>query len=357
MKLYIKFLTSEFLKSFFYVFLIMLSLILVLNILNEIEFFRDKEVKNLLPIYMSVLNAPDLIFEMFPFIFLLSTQIFFINLFNNNQIHIFKYSGLKNLKILSVISVLTFLIGLIIIIFFYNFSSTLKGYYLELKSRYSTDNKYLAVVTKNGLWMKDIVDEQILIINASEIEDDFIVDVFISIFDKNYQLIKNLKSKKVNINSKNWILKDATIYENYESKIYDEIILKSNFDSRMVRSLYSNLSSLSIFKLIELKKNYKKLNYSTTEIDIQIYKIFTYPLYMVLITILSASIMFNTKRFKSSTFKITLGLFLSVIIYYLNNFFNVMGNTEKIPILFSIWTPLILIAFSNLIMANKINEK
>jgi lipopolysaccharide export system permease protein len=205
--------------------------------------------------------------------------------------------------------------------------------------------------------MKDIVDEQILIINASEIEDDFIVDVFISIFDKNYQLIKNLKSKKVNISSKNWILKDATIYEDYESKIYDEIILKSNFDSRMVRSLYSNLSSLSIFKLIELKKNYRKLNYSTTEIDIQIYKIFTYPLYMVLITILSASIMFNTKRFKSSTFKITLGLFLSVIIYYLNNFFNVMGNTEKIPILFSIWTPLILIAFSNLIMANKINEK
>ena len=78
---------------------------------------------------------------------------------------------------------------------------------------------------------------------------------------------------------------------------------------------------------------------------------------MVLITILSASIMFNTKKFKSSTFKITLGLFLSVVIYYLNNFFNVMGNTEKIPILFSIWTPLILIAFSNLIMANKINEK
>ena len=117
MKLYIKFLISNFLKSFFYVFLIILSLILVLNILNEVEFFRNKEVRSLLPIYMSILNAPDLIFEMFPFIFLLSTQIFFINLFNNNQIHIFKYSGLKNLKILSVISVLTFFIGIMIVIF------------------------------------------------------------------------------------------------------------------------------------------------------------------------------------------------------------------------------------------------
>ena len=357
MKLYIKFLISDFLKSFFYVFLIILSLILVLNILNEVEFFRNKEVRSLLPIYMSILNAPDLIFEMFPFIFLLSTQIFFINLFNNNQIHIFKYSGLKNLKILSVISVLTFFIGIMIVIFFYNFSSTLKGYYLELKSRHSADDRYLAVVTKNGLWMKDIVDEQILIINASEIKDEFIVNVFISVFDEDYKLIKNLKSKKVNIDSKNWVLNDVIIFEDYESKIFDQIILKSNFDSKIVRSLYSNLSSLSIFKLIELKKNYKKLNYSTTEIDIQLYKIFTYPLYMVLITILSASIMFNTKKFKSSTFKITLGLFLSVVIYYLNNFFNVMGNTEKLTVLISIWTPLILIAFSNLIMTFKINEK
>ena len=357
MKLYIKFLTSEFLKSFFYVFLIILSLILVLNVLNEIEFFRDKEVKSLLPIYMSILNAPDLIFEMFPFIFLLSTQVFFINLFNNNQIHIFKYSGLKNLKILSIISVLTFFIGIMIIIFFYNFSSTLKGYYLELKSRYSADDRYLAVVTKNGLWIKDIVDEQILIINASEIKDDFIVNVFISVFDEDYKLIKNLKSKKVNIVNKNWVLNDVIIFEDYESKIFDQIILKSNFDSKIVRSLYSNLSSLSIFRLIELRKNYKKLNYSTTEIDIQLYKIFTYPLYMVLITILSASIMFNTKKFKSSTFKITLGLFLSVVIYYLNNFFNVMGSTEKLTVLISIWTPLILIAFSNLIMTFKINEK
>ena len=40
--------------------------------------------------------------------------------------------------------------------------------------------------------------------------------------------------------------------------------------------------------------------------------------------------MFNTKKFKSNTFKISIGLFFSVIIYYLNNFFNVMGSTEKI---------------------------
>ena len=39
-----------------------------------------------------------MIFEIFPFILLISTQLFFIKLLNNNEIEIFKHTGLKTLK-------------------------------------------------------------------------------------------------------------------------------------------------------------------------------------------------------------------------------------------------------------------
>ena len=74
-------------------------------------------------------------------------------------------------------------------------------------------------------------------------------------------------------------------------------------------------------------------------------------------TILSAIIMFNTKNFSSTTLKISIGLFLSVIIYYINNFFNVMGITEKIPLIIAVWLPLLIFCLINLIMLLKINEK
>ena len=57
-------------------------------------------------------------------------------------------------------------LGLIIITLFYNFSSNLKNLYLELKNNYISDDKYLAVITKNGLWIKDSVKENIYIINV-----------------------------------------------------------------------------------------------------------------------------------------------------------------------------------------------
>ena len=54
-----------------------------------------------------------MIFEMFPFIFLISSQFFFIKLFNNNEIEIFKYSGLKNTKLLLILSIISIITGVL----------------------------------------------------------------------------------------------------------------------------------------------------------------------------------------------------------------------------------------------------
>ena len=103
MKTYIKFLIISYLKSFLNIFLIMITLVFILNILKEIEFFNNVNVSPFYPVFLSILSSPSVIFEMFPFIILISTQFFFIKLFENDEIQIFKYSGLKNTSILKVL--------------------------------------------------------------------------------------------------------------------------------------------------------------------------------------------------------------------------------------------------------------
>ena len=357
MKTYIKFLCNIFLKSFFYVFLVMLSLVFILNILSELEFFKDIDVGINFTLFLSLLNSPSMIFEMFPFIFLLTTQFFFIKLFNNNELEVFKYSGLKNSNILWIISLLSFFMSIAIIAVFYNFSANFKNFYLEKKSQYTSDGKYLAVITKNGLWIKDEIDKKIYIINSSEIKGNFLINNFITEFNEDYEVIRNLQSKKIDIKEKQWVIYNPKIYNSNSQEIKEVMEIKTNFDYKRIKTLYSNLSSLSVFQLIELKNNYKKLNYSVTEVNLQILKILAYPLYLVLITILSALIMFKIKRLDTTTLKIALGLFISVIIYYINNFFLVMGSTERIPLVLSIFIPLIILGLLNSFMVYRINEK
>jgi len=357
MKTYIKFLITSYLKSFLNIFLIMITLVFILNILKEIEFFNNVNVSPFYPVFLSILSSPSVIFEMFPFIILISTQFFFIKLFENDEIQIFKYSGLKNTSILKVLCFLVLSIGLIIITLYYNFSSGLQSYYLQLKNQYTKNNEYLAVINKNGLWIKDIVNDKIAIINSSKIDKNFLTNSFITMFDDNYNLLLSIKSDKIDIKNKNWLIHNPQIFENNNSKELEIYEFKSNFDLERIKNLFSNLSSLSLIELMNLKQNYETLNYSTTEVEIQIQKILSYPLYLMVMMILSAAIMFNTKKFKKTTFKIAIGLFFSVVIYYIINFFNVLGTSEKLQVLPSIWIPIISLLFFSMIILYKFNEK
>ena len=358
MKTYIKFLIINFIKSFINILVVFTGLIIIINLLSELDFFKDTQVEIFFPIYLSFLNTPSLLFEMFPFLILISTQLFFLKLFYQDEIQILKYSGLKNTKILIIISLTSFVIGLFSILLFYNISSNLKNYYLELKSQYTTDDKYLAVITKNGIWIKDSINDKKVLINSSKIEKNFLYNTLISEFNKEYDVIKNIYSEKIDIKEQEWqIFNPKIIKNNSIINSLDLIKYETNFDYKKIQSLFSNLMSINFLELIELRKNYKSINYSTVEIDIQIQKLISYPIYLILISIFATIIMFNSKKFKNNFFKIILGLLSAVVIYYVNNFFNVLGKTEKIHYIFAIWIPMLILFVLNIFLSKNINEK
>mgnify|MGYP001165531777 CR=1 FL=1 len=357
MKTYIKFLITLFNISFFKVFTIFFMIIFIINILDQVEFFKSENLNFFYIVFLSFLNTPSTIFQILPFIFLLSTQLFFIYLIDKNELEIFKYNGLDNLKIIKILSIYSFFLGIFFIIFFYNISSVLKNSFLLIKNSYTNDDKYLAVITENGLWIKDEIDNNINIINANKVKNEFLLDVSITQFNKSFEILRIIKSEKVDISSNNWIIIKSKVLKDNKENLIDQLTFTSNFDLKKINSLFSNLYSLSLIELIKLKENYKSLNYSVIDLNSHLYKIVTYPLYLFLITIFSAIIMLNIGYRKNTLFTITYGVFLSVIIYYINYFLNILGTNEKIPLFLSIFLPLIILSIINFTSIIKLNEK
>ena len=77
-RIYQKHIIKNFIGKFLTVSLIFLCLVIILNILEEISFFKDLKVNFLFPYMLTLLTAPITLFEIFPFIFLISTQLFFL---------------------------------------------------------------------------------------------------------------------------------------------------------------------------------------------------------------------------------------------------------------------------------------
>ena len=337
--------------------LVFFALTLITNLFEEINFLKDMDVPGYYPILLAFLNTPSILIEILPFIFLISTQFLFIKLSDRNELFIFKYTGLTNRKILNTVVIFSFFLGILLVLGFYNFSSKLKSQYLEIKNHFTSDNKYLAVITENGFWIKDEIDETISITNAEKINNELLVNVSIVQFDKNFNLLQSINSDEVNIRTKNWTITNATISKDNISKKVELLNIKSNFDLEKINNLFSNLSSLSLFKLNRLKNDYKSLGYSTLDIRAYEYKIYSLPVYLTIMTLLSGIIMFNSKYKKSKIINIVFGIFISVVIYYINYFSSLLGTNEKIPIVISVWLPLIILILISSIGLVRLNEK
>ena len=348
---------KNFVTCFLKVCFLFLTIIFIMNLFEEINFFKNSNNKFLIPIFLTLINAPSILFEIFPFIFLISGLYFFLELIEKNELVVYKSYGLTNFSLIKTVGTLSFLIGIFIIVIFYNASANLKFLYLDIKNDYSKDDKYLAVVTGNGLWIRDEINNNTNYINADKLVDNHLQNLTITEFNSEFKLIRVITAKKAEIETNIWKLTDVVISQDNNSERKVQFNFESNFDLNKIQSIFENLSSLNILELHNLKKDYILLGYNTDKLDAYKHKIYAFPFYITLMTCIAAVLMFNTRHKKSKIFHLITGIIISVIIYYINYFFSVIIETQNVPYLISIWGPqiiLFMILVSSLI---RINEK
>ncbi|MDC3000536.1 LptF/LptG family permease [Candidatus Pelagibacter sp.] len=357
LKKYQIYLCSIFLKRFFLISIVFFCLVIIINFFEEISFSEKYNAEIYYAIYLSFLNAPSLIFEIFPFIFLITVKFMYLYLEDRSELKILNSSGISNLKIIYMLVILSTLLGLFLLLFFYSFSSNLKSKYLDTKNRFSNTNEYLAIVKDDGLWIKEEIEDSIFIIHAKKFDEQQLRSLTISEVDNYYEYKNTLIAKRANILSKNWKLKDVSLVdENGIKKNFKSYVYNSSFNGEVISNLFSNLNALNIYELHNLSNNYVKIGYSNTDVKIHLNRIYSMPIFYILMTILGFIVINKIKNFKSRFFVIVFGIFISVIVYYLNYFSGVLGTNGTLPIYLSVWVPLLILFLICNIGILKVNE-
>ena len=356
-KKYQRYIISTYIYNFLIISAIFLSVSFILNFFEELKFFDNYDVGIYYPMLLTMLNTPSVLFELFPFIFLITTKFFYIYLKDKNEIEILKNNGINYLNILSIISVISILLGATILIVYYTFSANLKSHYFNFKNNFSDENEYLAVVNESGLWIKEEIKDTINIIHAKKFKDNFIENVTITQTNTKFKIPNTIIADRANISNKKWLLNNVRIINNEaQNEKFNNYNYESSFDGEIIANLFSNLNSLNLYQLYELSENYYKIGYSTTEVMVHLNKLYSMPVFFLLMTILGFLIMIKLKFVKTKFFTIVIGVFVSVIVYYLNYFSSLFGTNETLPISLSIWLPhLILLLICSLGMV-RINE-
>ena len=357
LKKYQSYLTSIFLKQFAIICVVFFCLVIIVNFFEEVRFSEKYSVDLFYAIYLSFLNAPSLIFEIFPFIFLITVKVFYLRLNDKNELDILNSNGISKIRIIFLLTIVSILLGLFILLFYYSFSSSLKSKYLDIKNRFSNTNEYLAVVKDDGLWIKEEIEDNIFFIHAERFDANILKELTITEIDKYYNSKNTITADKANIVSKNWYLENVSLIDkNGNKEDYKSLVHNSSFDGEIISNLFSNLNALNIYELHNLSKSYLKIGYSNIDIKIHLNKIYSMPFFYILMTVLGFVIINKLKNFKSRFFIIIFGIFVSVLVYYLNYFSGILGNSGILPIYLSVWAPLIILFLVCNIGLIRVNE-
>ncbi len=144
-----KYLAKEFSKVVINVLLIFFCLGFIMNLFEEINFFKDINIGIYLPVLLSIIFIPSMMYNMLPFIILLSGIWFFLKIKRSDEVTAMKVSGMSNFSIIIVPCVLSIILGVFFITTI-NITFTNHNYYCCL-ARFS----YRCSIPRRGILFFD----------------------------------------------------------------------------------------------------------------------------------------------------------------------------------------------------------
>ena len=340
------YLAREFLKITINMSLVFFALGFIVNLFEEINFFKDFDVGIEVPIMLSVLYVPNLLYNALPFVILLSGIWFFQKIKKTDEVIALKVSGMSNFSVIMVPSIISVILGVFVVTSINPITSVLVKKYETLRGSYEKEQNYLAAITVNGIWIKEKNFGKNYIIRSQNLDNQSLINLTIYEFDYNNNFLKRIEAKSADISSLNWKLKDAKIIDKdgkTVSKNIDNLSYQSMYDIKKIKSLYSNLDTISFWNLEKEIELLEERGYSTSEMRSKFQRSLAFPLFLLSMVLLSGVFTLGMRLKENNWTYIFTAIITSVLIFYFNDFSAALGKTEKLPIEVAVWMPIIII--------------
>jgi lipopolysaccharide export system permease protein len=341
----------------------MLSIILLINLLDEFNFFKSKkDLKFIYFIIFTILKIPNVLINLFPFIVLFGGIVFYLKIYNYNEVISLRVMGYSNIQIILIPALTSFVIGYIIVFLIVPFSSSMLRYYEDLRSEYN-ETKNLVFVNETGIWILDKNEKEKNIIRIEKISKDFSVISQITIYnyDSSNNFIKRIDATEGFIKDKNWLLNKVYIISSNKKNNKENYLNNYNYISNIniseLKNVYKNTDTTSLLDINKEMSILDDKGYSTIDLRIRYQKLISFPIYLLAMSILSGLMIINLGKTSNYLKYGSYGVIISIIIYFLNDLSITIAKSGIISVDFSVWIPIFLIILINLVGITQVNAK
>lgn len=326
-----------------------LALLFIIGLFDMVELIRRATKHDNVPfglvLQMALLKLPEIMQVIAPFAVLFGAMFTFWQLTRRYELIIVRSSGFSVWQFLSPVLLAAFTIGVIQITLINPLGAVLLGRYETLENIYLKRNKNEIAVFKEGVWLRQSVEEQpgYTVLHAGKIDQKTwtLHDVTVLGFAEDDGLSSRIDAEEAQLKDQSWILKKAVVQNEGGQKPKDvaDYKLPTELTPQDIENSFGSPDSMSFWQLQAHIKTLEDSGFDATRLRVHYQTLLAQPLLFLAMVLLAASVSMRPPRLRGTLVLISLGVMIGFATFFLSSFLQALGVSHQIPVFLSAWSP------------------
>ncbi|MBK5932818.1 lipopolysaccharide export system permease protein [Rhodovulum imhoffii] len=326
-------------------FLVFLTLVDMVDQLRR----YDGEVSAGEALHLAALTVSGSLYGILPIVVALATLVLFLGLARSSELVVVRASGRSALRSLIGPVATAFIFGVLGVTVLNPIVAGTARQYEKVVAHYRNDTRNVLSISGEGLWLRQGAPGGQTVIRAAQANLDgtrFFNVTFLS-FDANGRPSDRIEAAHAVLEqgywrieeAKRWPLGVAGANPERDASTHAEITLPSDLTQERIRDSFGTPSAIPVWKLPEFIAALERAGFSTRHHRVWLNMELALPLMFVAMVLIGAGFTMRHTRSGHTGLMVVLALAMTLALFFLRNFAQVLGENGQIPVLLAAWAP------------------
>lgn len=339
----------RFLHSFALVTTVFLTLIMLVDLIEQLRKFEDYEVSLGQLATLTLLGAPGAIKEILPLLMILSTILLFVGLARSSELVIARAVGRSGIRALAGPVLVALFLGVLAVSTLSPIVAATSNKYQRLADTYRTGGPAALSLSGEGLWLRQGGASGQSVIHATGYggaDALTLFDVTILSYAPDGGPQRRMTAEAARLVPGEWVLERVKVWPlartgNPEARAEEHATLRfaTTLTQERIRESLGRPSGVSVYDLPATIRALRQAGFSTKRHEVWYQVELARPMFLMAMVLVGAAFTMRHTRFGGTGVSVLAAVLLGFTLYFVRNFAQILGENGQIPVALAAWGP------------------
>lgn len=343
-----RYLLRSFLRACLVVFAAIALVILLFGFVENLRRFGDGALTGGEMLQVTLLQAPDVLYQVFPLVLMLASLVTFLGLSRTSELVVMRAAGISAIRLITVPAMAAMVIGIGFVMAVNPFVAASIRRSVAMEDQVSRSASLLSFSIE-GLWLRQADDgggQTVIQAARANAEGTILLGVRLHRFDADGQLFARIEAPSARLISGAWQLPAATQWLTdaggaFQKTLADTtmLLLPTTLTGAQILDSFSPPEMVGIWALPGFIAQMEDAGFSAIRHRLFLQGEVAKPVLFAAMVLIGAAFALRPTRFGQTGVMMLLAVLCGFLLYFVTDFSATLGAQGQIPLPVAVWTP------------------